>query len=467
MTPQEAEASTALITKIRGYNPDVDEALISKACVFGSKAHGEQKRASGEPYFLHPLAVSDILASFRLDNASILTGLLHDTVEDTDVTLDDLKREFGEEVSTLVDGVTKLTQLEEKSETVKQAENFRKLVVAMSEDIRVLMVKLADRLHNMRTIGHIKSPEKRQRIARETMEIYATLAERIGMRKLKEELQDLSFAELYPEARDSVLNRLRFLREEGQDLVNRTVTQIEALLKEHGVEAVVSGREKKPYSIWRKMEDKDISFEQLADIMAFRIIVPDEMACYHALGVIHATYHMIPNHFKDYISTPKPNGYRSLHTAVMGPERQRIEIQIRTREMHSIAEYGVAAHWSYKQSVEYGKNEGARFRWIRELLDILEYSSEPEEFLEDTRMEMYHDQVFCFTPKGDLIGLPRGATPVDFAFAVHSAVGRTCVGAKVNGRIVPLKTRLENGDQVDIIRSKTQTPSPSWERFVV
>jgi GTP pyrophosphokinase len=380
-----------------------------------------------------------------------------------------VEKEFGPEIRNLVDGVTKLSRLEGKSEDLKQAENFRKLLLAMSEDLRVLLVKLCDRQHNMQTLRYIKNPDKRARIARETVEIYAALAERIGMRNLKEELQDLAFAELYPEARDSIVKRLEFLREGGQAEVDKTVETIKQKLTEAGLpDALVYGREKKPFSVWKKMESKNVGFEQLADIIAFRIIVKDIAECYQALGAIHANWHTVPGHFKDYISTPKSNGYQSLHTAIIGPAQQRVEIQIRTHEMHEIGEFGVAAHWGYKQGAKMDQmTDGRQFRWVRELLDILEKSANPEEFLENTKMEMYHDQVFCFTPKGDIIALPRGATPVDFAYAIHSAIGDTCVGAKINGRIVPLKQSLKNGDQVDIITSKTQTPSPSWERFVV
>jgi len=456
-----------LVEKIKSYDPNADEDLINRAYVFAMQAHGSQKRASGDPYFSHPVEVAYKLTQYRLDASSIVTALLHDTVEDTDVTLDEIEAQFGKEIRGLVDGVTKLSRLEGKSENLKQAENFRKLLIAMSEDIRVLLVKLADRLHNMETLKFVKSPEKRQRIARETVEIYAALAERIGMRNLKEELQDLAFAELYPEARDSIVTRLNFLREQGEAEVEKTVKVLKEKLAEAGLpDAKVDGREKKPFSIWKKMEDKNTNFEQLSDIIAFRITVDDITQCYQALGVIHANWHTIPGRFKDYISTPKSNGYQSLHTAVLGPGQQRVEVQIRTQEMHEIAEYGLAAHWSYKQK-EHSVKDGKQFRWMRELLEILEKSESPEEFLEDTKLEMYHDQVFCFSPKGDILAFPRGATPVDFAYAVHSGVGDTCVGAKINGRIVPLRTKLKNGDQVEIITSKTQTPSPSWERFVV
>lgn len=456
-----------LIEAMRAYDPDVDEDALNRAYIFAMQAHGSQMRASGDPYFSHPVEVAYYLTTLRLDEASIITALLHDTVEDTEATLEQIGELFGDEIRSLVDGVTKLNRLEIKSQGSKQAENFRKLVVAMSEDLRVLLVKLADRLHNMGTLHFIPKLEKRQRIAQETLEIYAPLAERIGMRQMKEELQDLAFAQMYPDARESIMKRLDFLRKHGKSIVEDTVVSITNVLKDNDVKPImVEGREKRPYSIWRKMEMKNVGFEQLSDIVAFRVIVEDIQQCYAALGVIHSQFHTIPGRFKDYLSTPKANGYQSIHTSVIGPDQHRIEIQIRTKEMHDIAEYGVAAHWSYKQKKEY-QLDGKQFRWIRELLDILEKSEDPEEFLENTKLEMYHDQVFCFTPKGDIIALPRGATPVDFAFAVHSGVGQSCVGAKVNGRIVPLKTILRNGDQVDIITSKSQTPSASWERFVV
>ena len=457
-----------LVETVKAYDPDADEDMLNRAYVFAMKAHGAQKRASGDPYFSHPVEVAYKLTQYKLDPSSIITALLHDTVEDTEVTLDDIEASFGKEIRHLVDGVTKLSRLEGKSENLNQAENFRKLLIAMSEDLRVLLVKLADRLHNMETLKYIKNPEKRQRIARETVEIYAALAERIGMRNLKDELQDLAFAELYPEARDSIVKRLQYLREQGQAELNKTLNIIKQKLADAGLANVeVFGREKRPFSIWKKMENKNVEFEQLSDIIAFRIVTDTVGECYHALGVIHSEWHTIPGRFKDYISTPKANGYQSLHTAVLGPGQQRIEIQIRTHEMDEIAEYGLAAHWAYKEGHRMVTKDGKQFRWIRELLDILEKSSNPEEFLENTKLEMYHDQVFCFSPKGDILAFPRGATPVDFAYAVHSGVGDTCVGAKINGRIVPLRTKLKNGDQVEIITSKTQTPSPSWERFVV
>ncbi|MGH7048423.1 MAG: RelA/SpoT family protein [Stellaceae bacterium] len=455
-----------LVELVRSYDPNADEDALNRAYVYSMKAHGAQLRASGDPYFSHPVEVAGLLARMKLDSASIVTGLLHDTVEDTVATLDDIDRVFGPEIARLVDGVTKLSRIELQSDQHKQAENFRKLVLAMSADIRVLLVKLADRLHNMQTLHFIKSDEKRRRIARETMDIYAPLAERLGMHRMKDELEDLAFAELYPEARGSIIARLDFLRDKGAAVVPRIEAELQRQLEDGGLAGTTaSGREKSPYSIWRKMQRKNIAFEQLSDVMAFRVLVDNIADCYHALGTIHSAYHVIPGRFKDYISTPKPNNYRSLHTGIIGPEQQRIETQICTREMHEVAEFGVAAHWSYKQDA--GKTEGPQYRWLRELLDILDHASGPEEFLEHTKLEMFQDQVFAFTPKGDLIALPRGATAVDFAYAVHSEIGDTCVGAKINGRLVPLRSQLGNGDQVEIVTSKAQRPSPTWERFVV
>ena len=454
-----------LVERVKSYDPYADEDSLNRAYVYSMKVHGSQTRANGDPYFLHPLEVAGILTSYRLDVASIVTGLLHDTIEDTSATSDDIKRLFGDEVARLVNGVTKLSRIELNSNQSKQAENFRKLVLAMSEDIRVLLVKLADRLHNMRTLHFIREEEKRKRIATETMEIYAPLAERIGMQELKSELEDLAFKELNPFARDSILARLTLLREQGSGLIRRIITELRATINDGGLNADVLGREKTAFSIWQKMKKSNLSFEQLSDVMAFRVVVASTEDCYRALGVIHGAYPVIPGRFKDYISTPKPNGYRSLHTGVFGPERQRIEVQIRTFDMHEVAEYGVAAHWRYKQSVH--TTDGRQYRWLRELLEILEHAGGAEEFLEHTKMDFFSDEVFCFTPKGSLINLPVGATPVDFAYAVHSEIGDRCVGAKINGRLMPLRTRLQNGDQVEIITSKAQTPSPTWERFVV
>lgn len=453
-----------LVEAVKAYDPSADEDLLNRAYVFAMKAHGTQKRDSGDPYFTHPLEVAGILVSMRLDVATVVTALLHDTVEDTIATLDEIERLFGKEVAFLVDGVTKLSQIEFQSDKAKQAENFRKLLIAMSSDIRVLLIKLADRLHNMSTLHFVRSEEKRGRIAQETMEIYAPLAERIGLHEVKDELQNLAFAQLHSDAYQSIVSRLNFLREQGGGLLIPIIAELKQILEENDIKSYVAGREKMPYSIWRKMQQKNITFEQLADIMAFRIIVDTIPDCYRTLGVIHSTYPVIPGRFKDYISTPKQNNYQSIHTSVIGPNQHRIEIQIRTKEMEEIAELGVAAHWQYKQGISH---EGHQYRWLRGLLDVLETAEGPEEFLEHTKLEMFQDQVFCFTPKGDLITLPRRATAIDFAYAVHSNVGDHCTGVRINGRMMPVRTELENGDQVEIITSKTQTPSPTWERFVV
>lgn len=456
-----------LVKRIKSYMPTCDSSQILKACEFTKKAHSHQIRASGEPYYYHPFAVAMILAEMHLDQDSIITALLHDTVEDTIVSLEDIQKNFGSDVARLVDGVTKLAKIKFQPDNIREGENFRKLLLAMSEDIRVLIVKLADRLHNMRTISFL-SEKKAMRIALETMEIYAPLAERIGMQKMKNELQDLSFDKLHHEERQSIINRLEYLRSDEGSVVDKVENHIAKTIADFGITADVKGREKTPCSIWQKMRHKNISFEQLSDIIAFRVIVHDVIDCYQALGIIHAAYHMIPGNFKDYISTPKDNGYRSLHTIVVGPDKQRIEIQIRTQEMHDVNEWGVAAHWSYKQSTNLIANqvEGKQFKWVRELLKIIE-NSETEEFLEHTKLEMYEDQVFCFTPKGEIIPLPKGATPVDFAYALHSDIGNACVGAKINGRLVPLRSKIENGDQVEISTSKNQVPSIAWEKFIV
>ncbi|MEP6148097.1 MAG: RelA/SpoT family protein, partial [Nisaea sp.] len=420
-----------LVERVKSYDPGMDEDALNRAYVYAMKMHGSQKRASGDPYFSHPLEVAGILTDMRLDTNTIITALLHDTIEDTDATPEDIKRLFGEDILRLVDGVTKLTRIELQSDRTKQAENFRKLVLAMSEDIRVLLVKLADRVHNMRTLHFIESPDKRRRIAAETMDIYAPLAERIGIQAMRDELEDLAFAELNPDARTSIMTRLDYLYDEGSDTVDRVIDELRETAATVEIVPEISGRRKSPYSVWLKMQRKDVGFEQLSDIMAFRLVVENAGECYQLLGALHGKYPVIPGRFKDYISTPKPNGYQSLHTGIIGPLKKRIEIQIRTREMHEVAELGVAAHWVYKEDPTYSR-EGKKYRWIRELLEILEHASGPEEFLEHTKLEMYQDQVFCFTPKGDLISLPRGATPVDFAYAVHSEVGDRCVGARIN-----------------------------------
>jgi GTP diphosphokinase / guanosine-3',5'-bis(diphosphate) 3'-diphosphatase len=460
---------SGLLSRIAAYDSKIDPAVIDDAYGIAFDAHAAQKRDNGEPYITHPLAVAMILAGYKLDTSSIVTALLHDVIEDTPVTLAAVQKRFGAEVAGLVDGVTKLTRLELQSDRTKQAENFRKLVLAMSKDIRVLIVKLADRLHNMRTINAVRTPERRQRIARETMEIYAPLAARIGMESVKTELQTRSFSELDPEAYDTIQARLNFLRGQGADVIEEVRQELLRVCREADIEVVeIAGREKSPYSIWEKMQRRNVAFEQLSDIMAFRIIVPTREACYVALGAIHAAYPVIAGRFKDYISTPKANGYQSLHTGVTlrHPRNQKIELQIRTADMQMIAENGVAAHWLYKQA-DASPTDLKQFRWVQDLLEILENSAAPDEFLENTKLELYQDQVFCFTPKGQLIQLPRGATSVDFAYAVHSQIGDSCVGARINGRLMPLRYELQNGDQVEILTARGGTPSPAWERFVV
>lgn len=460
---------TELVDRVRAYDPEVNEALLNKAYVYAMKAHGKQFRASGDPYFAHPLEVAAILTELKLDEQTIATALLHDTIEDTLATYDDIKEHFGKEIADLVDGVTKLTGLEVFSERTKQAENFRKLMLAMSADIRVLLVKLADRLHNMRTLGFIGKPEKRRRIAQETFDVYAPLAGRIGMQHIREELEDLAFAELYPEARKSIVTRLERMDTSRGKLVDHVSDQIKRKLAENNVECWVYGRSKRPFSIWRKLQEKRLNFEQLSDVFAFRVIVASEADCYRALGVLHMAWQAVPARFKDFISTPKPNGYKSLHTTLIGPERQRVEVQIRTQEMHDVAERGIAAHWRYRD-VKSDTGEGQENRaleWLREMIDLLEQGNSAEEFFEQSRLNLYQDQVFCFTPKGNLISLPRGATPIDFAYQVHTDLGHRTLGAKVNGTPVPLYTPLRNGDQVEIISGKDETPSPLWEQFVV
>ena len=456
-----------LTDRIRAYNPAIDDEMLLRAFTFAEKAHHGQVRASGEPYFTHPVEVALILADMHLDPATIITALLHDVVEDTGVTLDSIRQKFTDEIATLVDGVTKLTRIEMKSDN-KQAENFRKLVLAMSEDIRVLLVKLADRTHNMRTIDHISRADKRLRIAEETLAIFAPLAERIGMTHFQHELEDRAFAVVNPEMRTSILSRLDYLTAQSEDLVSRICNELNATLAESGLESSVSGRRKSAYSIWRKMQRQKVEMEELSDIMAFRVIVPDIGDCYRALGILHQKFPMVMGRFKDYISTPKRNRYQSLHTGIIGPNKKKIEVQIRTPSMHEVAERGVAAHWGYKadgKSVR--SNEFQQLKWLNDLVRVLENADTSDEFLEHTHMEMYADQVFCFTPKGMLVTLPKGATAVDFAYDLHSHIGDTCIGAKINGKMRQLATVLNNGDQVEVLTSATASPNPEWENFVV
>ena len=449
-----------LVEKVKAYDPFVEEELLNKAYIFSMRAHGSQTRASGDPYFSHPVEVAGILADHKFDSKTIITALLHDVVEDTKYKLNDIEKNFGNEISYLVDGVTKLSKFEGRSDKFNQAENFRKLLLATSKDIRVLLVKLADRLHNMRTIHHIKNEDKRKKIARETMEIYAPLAERLGMHEIRIELDDLSFQVLEPDIRDSIIKRLNLLRSQDEQLFDKIQKKIEELLKKNDLEFEIFGREKTPYSIWKKMKIKSVNFSQLSDILALTILVDNISNCYKVLGVLHQVYSYVPGRFKDYISTPKPNGYQSLHTTLMGPLNQKIEVQVRSFEMNRRAELGVAAHWIYKDNIDV--KDGKQFRWIRQILDILDFSKEPEDFLELTKMQMYQDQVFVFTPKGDLVSLPKGAMPLDFAFSVHTDIGLNCMGVKINNSIKSLNTKLKNGDQVEIITGKSPSFSSEW-----
>ena len=454
-----------LVQKVKNYFPKLNVENINKAYNFGKKAHGSQTRASGDPFFSHPFEVANILVQMKLDENSIITALLHDVIEDTLSTKEEIKKIFGIEIANLVDGVTKLSKINlQQTNKNKQVENLRKFILAISEDIRVLFVKLADRLHNMRTIKFLKDSNKKKKISNETLDIFAPLADRIGIRKIKDELEDLAFEELNTSVKSIIIKRINFLKSEGKNNIKLIIHQLMRVLKKSNIKAEIIGREKTPYSIWKKMRKKNINFEQLSDVMAFKIIVEDIDECYLCLKAIHTSYPIVPGRFKDYISLPKQNGYKSIHTSIFGPAHQKIEIQIRTKEMEKIAELGVAAHWQYKNNLNL--QEGKKYKWIRQLVEIVETSSEPNDFLENTKMEMFKDQVFCFTPKGDLIALPNKSTPIDFAYAVHTKLGDICSGAKVNGKITPLKNYLKNGDQVEIIKSKFQNPSPNWSDFV-
>ncbi|MBA4355501.1 MAG: bifunctional (p)ppGpp synthetase/guanosine-3',5'-bis(diphosphate) 3'-pyrophosphohydrolase, partial [Novosphingobium sp.] len=453
-----------LVERVLAYDPDADEAMLNRAYVFTVQKHGTQKRASGDPYFSHPVEVAGLMTELKLDQDTIITALLHDTVEDTLTTVEDIERLFGPDVARLVDGVTKLSKIETMSESERAAENLRKFLLAMSEDLRVLLVKLADRLHNMRTLHFIRSDEKRRRISRETMEIYAPLAERVGMYEYMREMQLLAFEQIEPEAYATITGRLASIRSEEGAQVDSIALEIKKVLAGAGLRVEVSGREKHPYSIWRKMAERHVSFEQITDIMAFRVVTENEEDCYKALGLLHRAWQMIPGRFKDYISTPKMNGYRSLHTSLIYSNAMRVEVQIKTREMHELNEYGLAAHWSYKQG---GAQPDAQIGWLRDLIEILDASHDAEELLENTKMAIYQDRIFAFTPKGSLFQLPKGATPIDFAFAVHTNLGAAAVGAKINGRHVPLRTALGNGDVVEIIKSRNSEPQLSWLGFVV
>ena len=457
-----------LVDRVAGYDPQANEDLLNRAYVFATQKHGDQKRASGDPYYSHPVEVAGILTDLYLDTASIATALLHDTIEDTDTTFGEIENLFGREIADMVNGVTKMSLLELSSQDTAQAENFRKLLLATASDIRILLVKLADRLHNMRTLHFIKSEDKRRRIAQETMDIYAPLAGRIGMQNFREELEDLAFAEINSEARELVKERLDELSEDSGLALEEIAYTISSQLAEKGVKAEVYGRQKRPFSIWRKMQNKSISLEQLSDIFAYRIVVDSEDDCYRALGILHRNYRFVPGRYKDFISTPKLNGYQSLHTTVIGPTNQRVEVQIRTRRMHDVADRGIAAHWAYKDD-DNGALDIAKlqpFNWLQDMVDQLKTGGTAEEFLENTKLELFIDQVFCFTPKGRLIALPRGATALDFAYAVHTEIGNSCIGVRINGLKLPFRTLLKNGDEIEVVRGDSPLPSESWLNHV-
>ncbi|MDC0450040.1 RelA/SpoT family protein [Pelagibacteraceae bacterium] len=451
-----------LLNKIQSYNKFSNVGPLSKAYNFAIEAHKNQKRISGLPYIVHPIAVADILAELKLDSATIITGLLHDTIEDTKATYDLVLKEFGKEVADLVDGVTKISALEEKAVENSQAENFRKLILATSKDIRVLLVKLADRLHNMRTIDAILSNDKKKRIAKETMEIYAPLADRMGMNLIRDELEDLSFSVLNKQARNLIIERLKFIKDNRTDNFKTISDELVSILNENGISATLAGREKTPFSIWRKIQNKKISLEHLTDIVGFRVIVNSTENCYKTLGILHSRYAAIPFKFKDYISTPKINRYQSIHSAIIGPKKQRIEIQIRTHQMHDFAERGIASHWKYKSSEKLSDLSWKEYDWLRDLVEIMETGNSPEHYYEFTKLQMFQENVFCFTPKGAVIKLPKDATPIDFAYAVHTNIGNTTIGCRINGRESALQSHLFNGDTVEIINSKNVSPSLHW-----
>jgi guanosine-3',5'-bis(diphosphate) 3'-pyrophosphohydrolase len=453
-----------LVERVLAYDPEADEAMLNRAYVYTVQKHGSQKRASGDPYFSHPVEVAGLMTELKLDQETIITALLHDTVEDTLATTEEIEKLFGPEVARLVDGVTKLSKIEAMGENERAAENLRKFFLAMSEDIRVLLVKLADRLHNMRTLHFIKSADKRRRIAHETMDIYAPLAERVGMYEYMREMQLLAFEQLEPEAYAIITGRLAQIRSSEGGQVDAIALAIKQALAEAGLKVEVSGREKHPFSIWKKMAERHVSFEQITDIMAFRVLTESDSDCYRALGILHSTWQMIPGRFKDYISTPKSNGYRSLHTALIFENSMRMEVQIRTQEMHRTNEFGLAAHWAYKQG---GVRPDGQVGWLRDLIEIVDESHDAEELLEHTKLAIYQDRIFAFTPKGQLLQLPKGSTPVDFAYALHSDLGSFAVGAKINGRHMPLRTALNNGDVVEVIKSRNASPQLAWLGFVV
>ena len=454
--------SDDLINKIKVYNKFLNPETLSKAYNFALKAHADQKRQSGDPYVIHPLAVADILTELKLDSATIATGLLHDTIEDTHATYNTIVKEFGTEVADLVDGVTKISFLENQANVSTKAENFRKLILATSKDIRVLLVKLADRLHNMRTINAIKSSEKRERIAKETMEIYAPLADRMGMNRIRDELEDLSFGVLNSEAKKLVKDRLDDIKENNLLNFKNLSENFHKLLNQNNLKCKIFGREKTPFSIWRKIQKKRTSLEQITDIMGFRIILNNIEDCYKALGVFHKNWNCIPGKFKDYISSPKINNYQSIHTSIIGPNKRPIEIQLRTMAMHEFAQRGIASHWQYKSSEKINSLTWKEYDWLADLVEILDKNENPEDFYEYTKLQMFQDNVFCFTPKGSVIKLPKDATPIDFAYAVHTQIGDTAIGCEINGKESPIQSKLLNGDVVKVITSKKVSPSLHW-----
>ena len=451
-----------LIEKIKSYNSYVDESIIKNAYDYAAKAHKTQKRHSGDPYIVHPLAVANILAELKLDGPTITTALLHDTIEDTEATFEEVKKKFGNEIAELVDGVTKISKLEMENKNLTAGDNFRKLILATSKDIRVLLVKLADRLHNIRTIDSIDKKEKKERIARETMEIYAPLAERMGIHKVRDELEDKAFAVLNEEARTLITNRVQEISPQREKVFAEVLQEIKEVLIDNGIDADVVGREKTPFSIWRKVNEKRISLEQITDLIGFRIITKKPEDCYKVLGVFHSKWSAVPGRFKDYISTPKQNRYQSIHTTIIGPKKQRVEIQIRTEEMNAYAERGVAAHWLYKKSEKLNKDKSFEYSWLSDLVELLEAGENPEHYYEYTKLQLYADQVFCFTPNGAVIRLPKKATPIDFAYAVHTDLGDACTGCKINGKPSPLQSELRNGDHVEILSSSKKSPSYHW-----
>ena len=454
--------SEDLIIKVKSYNKFLNPETLNKAYDFALKAHKTQKRDEGVPYIIHPIAVADILSDLKLDSATIATGLLHDTIEDTHATYETIKEEFGQEVADLVDGVTKISEFENKADENSKAENFRKLIIATSKDIRVLLVKIADRLHNMRTIRFVKGENKQIRKAKETMEIYAPLADRMGMNRIRDELEDLSFQVLNNDARELIKIRLDEIKEDKNDNFKNISFEFSDLLNQNKIEAKIYGREKTPFSIWRKVQKKRVSLEQISDIIGFRIILENIEDCYKALGIFHSKYNCIPGKFKDYISSPKINNYQSIHTSVIGPNKRPIEIQIRTMPMHEFAERGVASHWKYKSSEKFNSLTWKEYDWLKDLVEIIEKNENPDHYYEYTKLQMFQENVFCFTPKGMLIKLPKDATPIDFAYAVHTKIGDAAIGCEINGKESPLQSILRNGDEVKIMTSKKASPSLHW-----